>query len=93
MGKCQKSKSRGAFSFVRNGVISVGSRANLASKRLLTDKTKQEVKQDLTMSISWGKPNNENTLIEAQAAWIKYQVWMLKQYLERAHLIQKRKSK
>ena len=61
-------KSNQEMHFLREKMIHIRWIASKLASNVFADKTKQEVKQDLTMSISWGKPNNENTLIEAQAA-------------------------
>lgn len=40
--------------------------ASKLASNVFADKTKSEVKQDLTMSISWGKPNDKKDLIEVK---------------------------
>ena len=40
--------------------------ASKLASNVFADKTKSEVKQDLTMSISWGKPDDKKDMLQAQ---------------------------
>ena len=40
--------------------------ASKLASNVFADKTKQEVKQDLTMSITWGKPDVKKDIIEVK---------------------------
>jgi hypothetical protein len=40
--------------------------ASKLASNVFADKTKSEIKQDLTMSVSWGKPHDKNNLLQAK---------------------------
>ena len=40
--------------------------ASKLASNVFADKTKSEIKQDLTMSVSWGAPNDEKNMLQAK---------------------------
>ena len=59
-------KSNQEMHFYKEKMAHIRWIASKLASNVFADKTKSEIKQDLTMSVSWGKPHDKNNLLQAK---------------------------